>query len=212
MLDALHDAGVSPEEPAVQRALLFVTRAQNLKSTNNAAWAQTGRNDGGFIYTPANGGESMASEYAGEGRYGELLEDSAARSLRSYGSMTYAGFKSLLYAGLTRDDPRVKAAWNWARQHWGFDENPGLGQQGRFYYLHAMSRALVAAQQAQITTPDGEVQDWRAELIDTLTEDQRPDGAWVNSTPRWLESEAVLTTIYAILALEEALKPTILSD
>ena len=30
--------------------------------------------------------------------------------LRSYASMTYAGLKSMIYAGLDRDDPRVKAA------------------------------------------------------------------------------------------------------
>ena len=36
------------------------------------------------------------------------MED--ARVLRSYGGMTYAGLKSMAYAKLTRDDPRVKAA------------------------------------------------------------------------------------------------------
>ena len=212
MLDALHDAGVSPEDPAVQRALQFVSRTQNLTSTNDAAWAANGNNDGGFIYTPANGGESMGSEYAGEGRYGEHMPEGRERSLRSYGSMTYAGFKSLLYAGLDRDDPRVIAAYDWIRRHWTFAENPGLGQQGWYYYLHAMSRALNAAQQRTITTPDGTAHDWREELIDTLVSEQRPDGSWVNEEARWLEDEPVLTTIYAILALQEAIKPTPASD
>ncbi|MHC4768915.1 MAG: prenyltransferase/squalene oxidase repeat-containing protein, partial [Planctomycetota bacterium] len=53
MLDALYEAGMSPDEPAVQRALSFVSRAQNLQATNKAAWSG---NDGGFVYTPANGG------------------------------------------------------------------------------------------------------------------------------------------------------------
>lgn len=207
MLDALHDAGVSPDDPTVQRALLFVSRTQNLKATNQSQWAQNGTNDGGFIYTTANGGESMGSEYAGEGRYGELLDEAHPRSLRSYGSMTYAGFKSLLYAGLTREDIRVRSAYDWIRRHWTFSENPGLGQQGRFYYLHALSRALVAAQQPQIETPDGTQHAWREELVDALLADQRPDGSWANSAPRWLEDEPVLATIYASLALEEALKP-----
>ena len=149
MLDALHDAGVSPDDPAVQKALQFVSRTQNLKESNQAAWAQNGTNDGGFVYTTANGGESMGSEHAGEGRYGELMPEGQARSLRSYGSMTYAGFKSLLYAGLTNEDPRVRAAFEWIRTHWTFAENPGLGQQGWFYYLHAMARALTTAQQPE---------------------------------------------------------------
>jgi squalene-hopene/tetraprenyl-beta-curcumene cyclase len=212
MLDALHDAGVSPEDPAVQRALQFVSRTQNLTSTNGADWAANGTNDGGFIYTAANGGESMGSEYSGEGRHGEHLPEGQDRSLRSYGSMTYAGFKSLLYAGLTSDDPRVTAAYDWIRRNWTFAENPGLGQQGWFYYLHAMSRALNAAQLRTITTPDGTVHDWREELIDTLVSEQRPDGSWANEEPRWLEDEPVLATTYAILALQEAIKPGSKSD
>lgn len=216
MLDALHDAGISPDEPVVQRALAFVSRAQNFKSANPASWAQNGANDGGFIYTPANGGESMASEAAGEGRYGELVPDPAHRSLRSYGSMTYAGFKSMVYAGLDRNDPRVRAAYDWIRRHFRFDENPGLGQQGLFYYYHAMARALRAAQQP-IITPIAEPgaasavtsapRNWREALVDALVERQRDDGSWVNSADRWLEGQPALCTTYAVLALEEILKP-----
>ena len=207
MLEALHDAGVSPDDPAVQRALQFVSRTQNLTATNKAEWALNGSNDGGFIYTPANGGESMANEYLGEGRRGELLPEGQPRSLRSYGSMTYVGFKSLLYAGLTSDDPRVRAAFDWIRNNWTFAENPGLGRQGWFYYLHAMSRALNAARQETVTTPDGETHRWREELIDTLVAAQQPDGSWSNAEPRWMEDEPVLATIYATLSLQEALKP-----
>ena len=29
--------------------------------------------------------------------------------------MTYSGLKSMIYAGLTKDDPRVKAAVQWIR-------------------------------------------------------------------------------------------------
>ncbi|MCP4798305.1 MAG: hypothetical protein GY885_19290, partial [Phycisphaeraceae bacterium] len=144
MLDALYDAGVSPDEPVVQKALVFLSRTQNLKATNPAAWAQAGSDDGGFVYTPANDGESFGSAAAGEGRYGETMPAGVARSLRSYGSMTYAGFKSLLFAGLGPEDPRVAAALGWIRDHWTLAENPGVGQQGVFYYLHAMARALRA--------------------------------------------------------------------
>ena len=209
MLDAMHDAGVSPDDPAVQRALAFVARTQNRKSTNPAAWAQRGSGDGGFVYSPANGGESFASDAAGEGRYGEKLE---VKSLRSYGSMTYAGFKSMLYAGLSKDDPRVKDALGWIARHFTFEENPGLGQQGYFYYLHAMSRALHAAQLKSIADAKGVAHDWRAELIAVLASRQREDGSWKNTAERWEESNEELATIYAVLALEEALKPSTLSE
>ncbi|MSR28679.1 MAG: hypothetical protein EXS03_03775 [Phycisphaerales bacterium] len=208
MLDALHDAQVSPEDPAIQRALVFLTRTQNNAATNAAPWAQSGSKDGGFVYTPSGGGESFSSEAAGEGRFGELVPAGEPRSLRSYGSMTYAGFKSLLFAGLTRDDPRVRAAMGWIRTHWTFAENPGLGQQGYYYYLHAMARALSAAQQTEFIDVSGTAHSWREELVDALSSRQRSDGSWVNASARWEESNSDLCTIYAVLALEEAIKPS----
>jgi squalene-hopene/tetraprenyl-beta-curcumene cyclase len=214
MLDALHDAGVSPDDPTVQKALAFVSRTQNLPATNDAAWARAegAPADGGFIYTPANGGESFASEVAGEGRFGEKLPE-GRRSLRSYGSMTYAGFKSLLYAGLSRDDVRVRAAYDWIRRNYTFDENPGMGQQGLYYYYHAMARALLAAQQPVITSlaADGATKDrnWRDDLVAAIVQRQREDGSWVNSAERWEEGQPDLVTIYSVLALQEALKPVL---
>jgi squalene-hopene/tetraprenyl-beta-curcumene cyclase len=210
VLDALHEAGASTSDPAVQRALAFVARTQNVPQ-NEAAWARAGAKDGGFVYTPANGGESFASEFAGEGRKGENLPE-AARSLRSYGSMTYAGLKSMLFAGLAADDPRVQAAWGWIRRHYGFGENPGLGQQGRFYYVHTAARALLAMNTASVRPlgadgSEGDPRNWRDDLVDALASEQRPDGSWRNPVDRWMEGEPEMASIYALLALEEALKP-----
>lgn len=205
MLDALYDAGLSPDEPAFQKALAFTTRAQNFKQTNKAHWAGA---DGGFIYTPANGGESKASEVAGEGVAGEkLVAAGQPRSLRSYGSMTYAGFKSMLYAGLSADDVRVRAAFDWMRNHWTFDENPGIGQMGLYYYYHTMSRALYVAQQDQITDAKGDKHNWREELIAAIAQRQKDDGSWTNDADRWLEGDPGLVTSYCVLALQEAIKP-----
>lgn len=205
MLDALYDSGLSPDEPAFQKALCFASRTQNFKATNSAPWAGT---DGGFIYTPANGGESKASEVAGEGVSGEILAATGQpRSLRSYGAMTYAGFKSMLYAGLSPDDVRVRAAFDWIRNHWTFDENPGIGQLGLYYYYHTIARALFIAQQDIITDTKGGKHNWREELIQALIKRQRDDGSWVNQADRWLEGQPSLVTCYGVLALEEALKP-----
>ncbi|MEY3142960.1 MAG: hypothetical protein RLY21_1453 [Planctomycetota bacterium] len=209
MVEAMHDAGVSPDDPAMQRALAFVARTQNRKASNPAAWAQNGSGDGGFVYSPANGGESFASEDAGEGRFGEKL---AVKSLRSYGSMTYAGFKSLLYAGLSPEDPRVKDALGWIAANFTFAENPGLGQQGYYYYTHAMSRAMHASRLDSITDAKGAARDWRAELVDALATRQREDGSWRNDTPRWEEASEELATIYAVLALQEIIKPRVTTE
>ena len=206
MVEAMHDAGVSPDDPAMQRALAFVARTQNRKESNPAAWAQSGSGDGGFVYSPANGGESFASEDAGEGRYGEKL---AVKSLRSYGSMTYAGYKSLLYAGLSADDPRVKDALGWIARNFTFAENPGLGQQGYFYYVHAVSRAMHASRLDSLADAQGKARDWRAELVDAIVARQREDGSWKNATPRWEEANEELATVYCVLALQEAIKPRV---
>ncbi len=56
--------------------------------------------------------------------------------------MTYAGLKSMIYAGLTPDDPRVKAACDYIKNHYTLDENPGLGQQGLYYYYHTFAKAM----------------------------------------------------------------------
>ena len=113
---------------------------------------------------------------------------------------------------LLKDDPRVKDALGWIARHFTFEENPGLGQQGYFYYLHAMSRALHAAQLKSIADANGVAHDWRAELIAALASRQREDGSWKNTAERWEESNEELATIYAVLALEEALKPSTLSE
>jgi squalene-hopene/tetraprenyl-beta-curcumene cyclase len=184
-----------------------VARCQNVRSEGAAPWANTGGADGGFVYTVANGGESFASEAAGEGRFGERMPE-GTRALRSYGSMTYAGYKSMLFAGLRRDDPRVLAAFDWARAHWSMQENPGLGKQGLFYYRLALARALAASGRDTIEDTGGTRHDWRKEVVDALVASQRPDGSWINDQDRWMEGEPDLVTAYAVLALEEAIKPS----
>jgi squalene-hopene/tetraprenyl-beta-curcumene cyclase len=208
MLEALHESGAGAGDAAVQRALAFVARCQNRKVDGAPEWAMRGSDDGGFVYTVANGGESFASEVAGEGRYGERLP-ADTRSLRSYGSMTYAGYKSMLFAGLGRDDPRVQAALEWMRRHYTLDQNPGLGLQGLFYYRTALSRALLAGGIDRLRDATGTEHDWRSELIRTLVSCQRPDGSWVNAEDRWMESHPDLVTAYALLAIQEAIKPTL---
>ena len=63
---------------------------------HTAGWPlNSGQFGGGFIYAP---GRSMA---------GETNLPSGRVALRSYGSMSYAGLLSYIYADLKRDDPRV---------------------------------------------------------------------------------------------------------
>ncbi|GAB5442422.1 MAG: terpene cyclase/mutase family protein [Fuerstiella sp.] len=188
LLEALHSAGAGADDPAIKAALKFVTRAQNLETSHNDRDAAGLVNDGGFIYTPANGGESKAGATENGG-------------LRSYGSMTYAGLKSLIYAGMDRSDPRVQAAAEWIRKNYTLKENPGMRQQGLFYYFHTFAKTMDVLGQDNFRDAQGVVHDWKAELTQRLADLQQPNGSWVNPADRWYEGDPNLVTAYCLLAL-----------
>jgi squalene-hopene/tetraprenyl-beta-curcumene cyclase len=186
-------------ELAWGRALTFLTRCQNLAETNASGWVTSDpENRGGFIYFPG----SNDPELPPESKAGEV-DLAGAKALRSYGSMTYAGLKSMIYARVSRDDPRVKAALDWICRHYTFAENPGIGAQGHFYYLHTCAKALHATGEELLTDAGGTPHRWRDDLARQLVALQKPDGSWVNDgSGRWMESIPELTTCYAVLALQ----------
>lgn len=188
LVDALHATGVDGADPAMQRALEFVSRCQNYESEHNKTKFPALNPDGGFYYTVAAGGSSQAGTLPNGG-------------LRSYGSMTYAGLKSMIYAGLDSDDPRVAAALRWIEQHYTLEENPGMGAAGLYYYYHTFAKALAAIGQETIVDRQGNSHAWRPELVETLAREQQDDGSWVNQHDRWYEGDPNLVTAYALLAL-----------
>ena len=124
----------------------------------------------------------------------------------AYGSITYAGLLALLYAEVPRDDPRVVSAVDFAARHWTLDENPGMGDQGLYFYYNVIARALTAGGMDAIARKDGAGGPirWREELACKLTATQRPDGSWANVNNRFWENDPVLATAYALLALRHA--------
>jgi squalene-hopene/tetraprenyl-beta-curcumene cyclase len=189
LIEALKTAGAKEDDPNIQKALIFISRCQNLESQHNTTPFASKVNDGGFFYTIAAGGSSPAGTTANGG-------------LRSYGSMTYAGLKSMIYAGLTSSDPRVKAAFNWIRNHYTVTENPGMGPNGLFYYYQTFAKALSVMKLGELDDAQGQKHDWRKELADQLFAVQQSNGSWLNPRgPRWLEGDPNLDTSYALLAL-----------
>lgn len=194
-IEALHDSGVSCDDPVMKRALVFVTHCQEYGATNPLPFAK-GSDDGGFIYTPAMGGQSS---------FGDTDHLSGPSTLNSYGSMTYAGLKSMIYAGLTPKDPRVVAALGWIRSHWTLESNPGTGdsKSGLFYYYLMFTRALDALREPEIIDDQGTVHDWRSEMRGQLTVLQQQDGSWVNKWSNlWLEDSPQLVTCYCCIVLD----------
>lgn len=190
LLEALASLDADGEDPAVQRALVFVSRCQNLDSKYNDTQFADKVNDGGFYYViPTESVDPSEDE-----RY------TANGGLRSYGSMTYAGFKSLVYASLAQDDPRTKAALDWIRKNYSVETNPGQGTAGLFYYYNTFGSALAASGLDVIQGPDQQHR-WRDDLIAHLAATQRDDGSWVNSNRQWFENDPNLCTSFALLAL-----------
>jgi squalene-hopene/tetraprenyl-beta-curcumene cyclase len=177
------------DELAWKNAIEFVSRCQNLPSTNKEAWASDdAENRGGFVYYP---GESPAGEN----------EIGGKKVPRSYGSMSYAGLLSLLHAEVKKDDARIVAALDWLQKHFDVGQNPGMGTQGLYYYYFIMAKALTAAGVDELTLTSGKKVNWRAELSSKLLALQRPDGSWANDNPKFMERDPVLVTCYTVIAL-----------
>ncbi len=188
-------------------AMQLTRNLKDLEKSENAAdldWEAAEKfvsslqnDDGGFIYKP---GQSMAGAETNE--TGEVR-------FRSYGSMTYAGLLSLIYANIDKEDARVKSAFDWASRHWTLEENPGMGSEGLFYFYNVLSKALSAYGQDIIETETGTRINWREAMIQKLISLQKTDSAgngyWENPEGRWWEQDKVLVSAYSLIALQLAL-------
>ncbi len=196
-IEAMIAAGVPKDDPAIKNAIVFLSRCQNLPGeANKFAYAKkaTETDKGGFVYNPADADNAKSSKRTPEG------------GLRSEGGMTYAGLKSFLYAGIGKDDPRVKAAIDWIKRHYTLDENPGQKDAGLYYYYHVFAKAMDALGEDEFTDADGKKHDWRKELFEALKKKQAADGSWSNSNGQFLENSPELATTFAVLALSYTVK------
>ncbi len=188
-VDALTSAGVAKNDPAMKNALIFISRCQNLKSEfNDQPWA--GRfDDGSFIYSAAAGGQSKADDKEPVG----------------YGSMTYAGIKSMIYCGVSEEDPRVKKAYQWVRKNYTVDANAGMPRQraewGLYYYYHTMAKCLSVLGVDEVEDMEGKKHDWRADITAALAKRQKQNGSWTNENDHWMEGDPNVVTGYALIAL-----------
>jgi squalene-hopene/tetraprenyl-beta-curcumene cyclase len=178
-----------PEELNWNAAIDFVTRCQNLPQTNSLKWASADSlNKGGFIYYP---GDSKAGQDSTTGRV----------VYKSYGTASMCGLVSLLFGDVSKNDVRIQAVYDWVCRHYTLEQNPGLGQDGLYFYYHVMAKALIlyGAENLQIGKT---AIPWRKELMEKLIKIQHNEGFWVNEAGRWWENDPVLATSYALMALE----------
>lgn len=189
-------AGVEDLRPASEKrvdidwkkTIAFVEQMQNKEGTGI-------ENEDGFFYMP------------GQSKAGSTTNLDGTVVFRSYGSMTYVGMLSLIYAQVPRNDPRILSAFHWSARNWSLKENPGMGDQGLYFFYNVLSKCLTTYGRDEIPMPDGTTLNWRAELARKLVSMQRIDektghGYWVNDTNRFWESDPVLATAYALVALQ----------
>lgn len=188
---AVSEEGAHGDELNYKAAIQFIQNCQHLTNYNSQAWVSMDEaNRGGFVYSPESS------------KAGEVETPSGRKALRAYGSISYAGMLSYIYAGLKPTDPRVTAVLDWAKRNYTLTENPGMGAQGLFFYLHTMTKALSVAEVETLATADGKKHNWREEVALRLLDLQKADGSWSNENGRWWEKDPVLVTSYSLISLE----------
>jgi len=189
-IEALNALGFPKDSKEYKNAILFIKRSQDNEETNDAKEMKGGNNEGGFVYLP------------GDSEFGEIKARSGKSLPKPYGNMTYQAVKSLIYAGMSKDDPVLQAAFRWIKNNYSVTENPGgKGTQGYFYYVNAFSKAFTVAGIKEIELADGRKANWAKDLATQLISMQKEDGSFVNPDKRWMEDDPVLATAYALDAL-----------
>ena len=189
-MEALHDLGLEKDSPAWKNAVLFIKRSQDNDETNDAAEMKGGENTGGFVY------------YPGKSEFGTFTNKAGKALPKPYGNMTYMAVKSLIYAGVKKDDPAMQAAFKWIKNNYAADHQPGAnGSVGYFYYANVMAKAFTAAGVKELELADGKKVNWAKDLAGQLLKLQKADGSFANEAPRWMENDPVLATSYALDAL-----------
>ena len=161
VLEALRLSGVPSSDPVMSRALIFLQRSQNP--------------DGGFYFSPVNPEINKAGESGGR--------------FVSYGTATADGVLALRAAGVTDEDPRIKKAITWLKDHHqpdratGFEDGTGQpwGLGLRFYYAHAISQVLPAL---PVELPQ-----------------QSEDGSFRNSVNLVKEDDPLIATTFALYVM-----------
>ncbi|MBN1699685.1 MAG: terpene cyclase/mutase family protein [Spirochaetales bacterium] len=166
-----------------EKALVFLARCQNLSAINPMPYRTI--DDGGFMYET-----------------GAYKEDRS----HSYGSMTYAGVKSLLYADVKESDIRIAKAFDWIRKHYTLEENPEFGTVSLYYYYMTFSKCLYSLGITALIDVNNQRHVWREDIIKKMISLQKPEGYWVNDNGRYWENIMELATAYSVLAMKFALK------
>lgn len=187
-----------------EAAIAFVQRCHNDPNFNDQSWASSEKSEqGGFAYRPDEFRKNS----------GATTNAAGLVTFRTMPGMTYAGLLSYIYAGVDRDDARVKATINWIANNWQLERgnrNPEMqGKpeelEGLYYMYNVITKGLSAYGQDELPLADGSKLNWREAMLEKLLALQAEDGSWRNSNGRYWESDRNLVTAYMLLAMETCL-------
>jgi squalene-hopene/tetraprenyl-beta-curcumene cyclase len=211
--EAMKDTGLSLSDDFWGLVAEYVRKCQNSADVNKdpllaAAFKAKGLSvgdEGDLYYTPEPDGKLQK---AGTRKIADR------ETIAGYGSMTYDGIKTYLYAGLRKDSPEVKAAIDWVRRNYSVDAHPGFLHsrarrdelRGIYYYYLVMARALDAYGERPFITSDGREHDWPKELAEKLLSTMSEAKSWRNDNPAWYEGDSILTTSYVLNIMDVLLR------
>ncbi len=193
--EGLARGGLPADSPVWGRLRLYLHRTQNL-SDPAASMDKQSLLDGGFAFSPR------------EGKAGRTDFPDGDIVFRPYGSSTADGLRTLLRAGLTREDAPVRLAAEWLALHFTVTKNPNFSDTIRvpfdrgiyFYYLASLADALASYGQVPLTA-GAETLDWPRDIVLRLAVLQGEDGAWRNQESVMNEDDPVIATAFALIAL-----------
>jgi len=211
--EGMHQSGLPQDDAFWQLVVKYVRKCQNNSETNNdpefvAELKSKGLvvgNDGSLYYSTV---ADPAAQKVGTRKVADK------ESIAGYGSMTYDGIKTYLYAGLKKDAPEVKAAVDWVRKNYSVEVHPGFPfdaaqrqhLRGLYHYYLVMSRALDALGENPFETFDGKKHDWAREIAEQLVKSVKESKMWKNENPAWFEGDPLLTTSYVLVTCNTLLK------
>ena len=182
---ALEAIFISAQDPESQKMRQFWHRSA--KFISSCQITDEKQSDlGGFTYYPQGKKPAKKNEETPE---------------TVFGSLTMGALKTLLYAKVKADDPRMKNGLKWIEKNYSVDSNPGLKYGGYYYYLYMMS-SLMLIWDKDFITVDNRKRNWRREILESLMAKQNSDGNWINKNKMWHEDNTSLCTAYAILSME----------
>lgn len=176
-VDAMRAVGVSGDDPAIQKAVVFVSRCQRFSDFN------------------AKGSMERHCDVVG------AFCSTASGETQSDGLLTHIGLNCLLSAGVRPNDARTKAALSWIQKHYNSQENPGMGMAGLFHYYHACARTFCSLHLTDFEDAAGAKHHWREEIASAIVSRQRQNGSWMNDNAYWSENNPAVATANAIMAL-----------